>query len=683
MPRRITPEDLLAIQLPGEPQLSPDGKRLAYVVARIDKEKNETRHQIFVMDASPGARPAPFTSGQKSDRSPRWSPDGSRLAFLSNRSGKNQIWVMNALGGEAWQLTRFKDGVNGPPVWSPDGKAIAFTASVKAEGPKLEDEKDEEQDLYTKHTKGVKRISRIFYKLDGVGVLDPEKQQQVFVIGVDEEQPQARQVTSGRWSHSSPAFSPDGQTLAVAANRREDDDYKAYLSDIYLVDLTQPGSEPVRVTPEGYSLREPVWSPDGSQIACVGHNRPFQGYSSPRLYVVGRDGASFRQLAAHWDRAFAPETIYDMPAPGGGAMTWTPDGSAVVLLGSDRGRQQLYAVDVESDSLTQLTAGDHVITGWSYDALCRKLAVQITRPDLPSDLFLVEGPDLLRLTETNAELLREVELAPVEHFAFGTGGGSNPFVETHGTDGLEETDGWIMKPAGFEEGKRYPAILEVHGGPMGMYGWTFFMEFQCLAAACYAVVYTNPRGSQGYGEKFCACIKEDWGNLDYLDVMAGLDAALTRYPWLDPDRTGIAGGSYGGFMVNWALGQTDRFKAAVTMRSCVNEASMVGTSDFGFADLENYPSAPWQDMTFYHRFSPITNVERIHTPLLIEHQENDLRCPMEQAEQLYTALKFLRRTVEFVRYPDSSHGMSRTGQPWLRVHRLKTIVDWFDRYIAR
>ncbi|HWI62530.1 MAG TPA: prolyl oligopeptidase family serine peptidase, partial [Symbiobacteriaceae bacterium] len=194
------------------------------------------------------------------------------------------------------------------------------------------------------------------------------------------------------------------------------------------------------------------------------------------------------------------------------------------------------------------------------------------------------------------------------------------------------------------------------------------------------VVYTNPRGSQGYGQKFCGCIREDWGNLEYQDVMAGLDAALAACPWIDPDRLGVAGGSYGGFMTNWIVGHTDRFRAAVTMRSVVNEASSVGTSDFGFVDMMSYPTRPWEDLTFYRRVSPLTFVEHIKTPLLIEHQEQDYRCPMEQAEQLYTALKFLRRQVEFVRYPESSHGMSRTGKPWLRVHRLRTILEWFGTH---
>lgn len=680
--RRITPEDLLAIQLPGDPQLSPDGSRLAFVVARIDKESNETRHQIHLMDASPGARPVPFTSGQKSDRHPRWSPDGSRLAFLSNRSGRNQVWVMNALGGEAWQLTRFKDGVSSPPIWSPDGQTIAFTAVVGTEGPKLEDEKPEEEDLYAKHTKGVKRITRLFHKLDGAGFLDPTKHQQLFTIPVDEGAT-ARQVTRGPWQHQEPAWSPDGQRLAFTANRRADDDYTPHLSAIYIADLAQPDAEPLQVTPDGHEIGRPTWSPDGSLLACLGHDHRANACSSYRLFLVGADGANFRPLAHHWDRTFGAVVTYDMPAPGGWALRWSPDGSGLILTGSDRGRQQVYAVDAESGSVTQLTAGDHCVTSWSYDADCRKLVVQITRPDLPGDLFLVEGADLIRLTAINAELLAEVELAPVSHFRFDTAPGSNPFIAKHGYTGLTESDGWVMLPAGYVEGKRYPAILQIHGGPMAMYGWTFFMEFQCLAAAGYAVIYTNPRGSQGYGEQFCACVEADWGNLDYLDLMAGLQSALDRFPWIDPDRLGVGGGSYGGLMTNWIIGHTDRFKAAITMRSVSNLASAMGTTDIGFLFMIPYPAKPWEESDFYRRSSPLTYVEQIKTPLLIEHQEDDLRCPIEQAEQLFAALKVLGRTVEFIRYPNSSHGMSRDGKPWLRVHRLKAVTDWFERYIER
>lgn len=684
MPRKITPDDLFHIQLAGEPQLSPDGRKLAFVVSRIDKEKNEYNNRIYMMDARPGAQPVAFTGGPKSDRNPRWSPDGTQLAFISDRSGKSQIWLMDAFGGEARQLTRIKNGVSSAPVWSPDGLSIAFTAAVKAEGPGDEADKDDETDLFKKYTKGVKRISRIQYKLDGAGFLDPEQHDQVFIIEAAAEKPEPRQVTRGPWNHHSLAWAPDSRAIAFVANRREDDDYYCYYSDIWVQHLDAPEAEPCRITPGNLSLGNPAWSPDGTQIAFTGYDRAeFQGYSSTRLFVVNADGTGLRRVAKGWDRTFGGATIYDMPAPGGGRLTWTPDGKALLTLGSDAGRQHVYRVDVTDNAVTPLTAGDFCVTGWSVDGQASKVAVGLTRPDLPADIFLQEGGELHRLTNINESLLAELDLAPVQWYRFETGGGSNEFTARYGTETLGITDGWVMKPVGFEEGKRYPAILEVHGGPMGMYGFTFFMEFQCLAAEGYAVIYTNPRGSQGYSEHFCACIKEDWGNLDYLDVLAGLDAALARNPWIDGERVGIAGGSYGGFMVNWAVGHTDRFKAAITMRSCVNEASMVGTSDFGFVDLANYPSTPWNDMTFYRRFSPITWVENIRTPLLIEHQENDLRCPMEQAEQLYTALKFLRRTVEFVRYPESSHGMSRTGKPWLRVHRLRTIADWFNSYIVR
>jgi dipeptidyl aminopeptidase/acylaminoacyl peptidase len=665
----MTPDDLFAIRLPGDPQLSPDGRRVAYVVARLDKEKNEYRHQIHVMEAAPGARPSPFTSGLKSDKDPRWSPDGSQLAFTSNRSGKTQVWVMAAGGGEARQLTFFKEGVSGAPVWSPDGAKLAFTAVVGPDGPGKEGDKDDETDLFKKYTKGVKRITRIFYKLDGEGIFEPDHYSQIFVLNAADEKPEATQVTRGAWNHEGPAWAPDGKAIAFVANRREEADYTPYLSDIWVQNLEQPEAEPVRVTPGTMGLGHPAWSPDGATLAFIGsHHEPHHGYSADQLWLVGRDGTGLRRLAATWDRHFGTCALTDMPGPSSYRIRWTPDGTAVILLGSDSGRQEVYAVDAESGAVSQLTSGDHMITGWTTDRNCQMICVALTRPDLPGDLFLVEGPDLLRLTYVNQELLDEVELAPVTAYEFAT------------SDKQAEADGWVMKPAGFQEGKRYPAIMEIHGGPMAMYAWAFMMEFQCLAAAGYAVVYTNPRGSQGYGQQFCAAIREDWGNLDYQDVMAGLDAALERFRWIDPERLGVAGGSYGGFMTNWVVGHTDRFKAAVTMRSVVNEASSVGTSDLGFTDMEHYPTRPWEDMTFYRGVSPLTFVANIHTPLLIEHQEQDYRCPMEQAEQLYTALKVLRRTVEFVRYPESSHGMSRTGKPWLRVYRLRTILDWFGKH---
>jgi dipeptidyl aminopeptidase/acylaminoacyl peptidase len=688
MPRPLTPADLFRFQLPGDPQISPDGRRIAFTVSRLIPEQNEARTQIWLVDAA-GEDPAiPFTNGKASDRAPRWSPDGQYLAFLSNRSGKTQLWVMPTGGGEAKQLTTFKDGIASPPVWSPDGKCLFFTAEVGPEGPGTEGKEDEEKDPYKKYTKDVLRIDRLHYKTDGVGLHDPTKREQVFMI--DREGGEPVQITRGHWNHDGPVPSPDGRFLLVHANRRADDDRTPFHKGLWRIDLTDLAAEPVQL-PGPNAAHGATWSPDGQWIAFHGYDwAPYHGYVNNKLWVTASDGSGYREVAPKFDRPVGSETLTDMPAPASSGLRWTPDGQAILSLVADEGRQYVARFDLATGEVTPLTPGDHVVTSWSADATTNRIALGLTRPDLPADLFLVEGGEFRRLTEWNRAFLDEVELAPVEHFRFATAPGTNAYLDRLRAGSpaadlappahLAETDGWLMRPVGWKEGKRSPAILEVHGGPMAQYGWTFFFEFQLLAAAGYAVIYTNPRGSQGYGQDFCACIEADWGNLDYLDVMAGLDAALAANPWIDPARLGITGGSYGGFMTNWAIGQTDRFKAAVTGRSCVNEYSMVGTSDFGFIDMATYPNPPWESAEFYRGISPLTHVAKIKTPLLIEHQEQDLRCPIEQAEQLYVALKVLGQTVEMIRYPGESHGMSRTGKPWHRVHRLEAILDWFRRY---
>ncbi|GAB6876344.1 prolyl oligopeptidase family serine peptidase [Thermaerobacter litoralis] len=273
-----------------------------------------------------------------------------------------------------------------------------------------------------------------------------------------------------------------------------------------------------------------------------------------------------------------------------------------------------------------------------------------------------------RLSRANDRWLAEVAVVEPEHFTFESDG--------------NVLDGWLIRPVGFEPGKRYPAVLQIHGGPMAMYGYAFFHEFQLLAARGYAVFYTNPRGSQGYGQAFCAAIRGDWGNRDYRDLMAFVDAVLERYDFIDRDRLGVAGGSYGGYMTNWIVTHTDRFRAGVTMRCVANEHSFFGTSDIGFHDLFDLESPPWEDPLRYLEMSPIHHIGRCKTPLLVMHSEMDLRCPIEQAEQIYTALKVLGVPTEFVRFPEESHGLSRGGKPWHRVYRLDRIVEWFDRYLS-
>ncbi len=685
--RYLQVEDLLAIKLAGDCQISPDGSRVAYVLQEINKEKNEYHSAIWL--AREGQEPVRFTSGVK-DHSPRWSPDGRYLAFISNRSGSNQIWLLPLEGGEARQLTRIKGGVSNP-VWSPDGKYLAFTAKLTTEGILPEGKDEEEKDLYKKYTKDVKVITRLFYKLDGVGYFT-DKRSHICIVPVDGGEP--RQLTTGEFDHTSPAWTPDGKGLIFSANRLEDADHHPWYADLWYID--REGGEPVRLTPGDGKLaaHAPSVSPDGSLVAFLGALPEEQGYGLTGLYVLERGTGKIRRLAQSLDRSFGNQVSTDMPAPAGGTLTWSPDGRWVYGLISDSGMVHLVRVGAQTGAVVPVTGGDRVIHAFSLTPDCRQAALAYATPASPADVYLARldepqpaarvqnccavldggGVFEVQLTNHNAALFDQLQLPVPERFLFQAGPDS-PMV-----------DGWVLRPANCEPGKKYPTILEIHGGPMAMYGSGFFFEFQWLAAQGYAVVYSNPRGSQGYGRDFCRCIMADWGNKDYADVMAAIETAVQCYDFIDPDRLGVAGGSYGGFMVNWIVSHTDRFKAAVTMRSVVNRWSAMGTSDTGYNRVGQFGTENWweeENMAPYLKQSPLLHASKINTPLLIEHQENDLRCPIEQAEQLYMALKVQKKPVKFVRYPGEFHGMSRSGKPWHRVHRLHMIAQWFDEYLRK
>ncbi len=683
--RALAAEDLLALKLAGDCQISPDGTRVAYVLQEIDKEKNEYKNSIWL--AREGQAPAPFTAGVK-DSTPRWSPDGRFLGFLSGRSGSTQVWLLPLEGGEARQLTKVKGGVSSF-AWSPDGKQIAFSASLTAEGIKPEGKDEEEKDLLKKFTREVKVITRLQYKMDGVGFYT-DKRSQVCVISVENGEP--IQLTSGDFNHNDITWTPDGKEIILAANRLEDADYFPGHVDLWAVPAA--GGELTRLTPGDGKLGAsgPAVSPDGKFIAFLATAPDEQGYGPTMLYLLDRTTGALRRLAADLDRGFVNEAITDMPAPGGGRLTWSPDGRWVFGVVSDAGQCHLVKVGASTGAVVPVTGGDKAIHAFSLSPDCRRAALAYATPTSPADVYLARldepqpqpkvaeccailsggGVFEVPLTGHNEDLFAQLDLPVPERFVFSAGEGHPP------------VDGWVLKPAGYEPGKKYPTILEIHGGPMGMYSCGFFYEFQQLAAQGYAVVWSNPRGSQGYGHHFCRCIMADWGNLDYLDCMAAIETAVRKFDFVDDDRLGVAGGSYGGFMVNWIVGHSDRFKAAVTMRSVVNRWSAMGTSDVGYNRIHQFGTENWweeQNMAPYLKQSPILHASKINTPLLIEHQENDHRCPMEQAEQLYAALKLQRKPVKFVRYPGEFHGMSRNGKPWHRIFRLKTNAEWFDQYL--
>ena len=650
--RSMTADDLLRIAVVDDPRISPDGRTVAFVVTTTDRAANEYRSAIWTVPTT-GGDPVQFTSGERRDTTPRWSPDGARLAFLSDRGGgKAQLFVMPARGGEARRLTSLPDAIR-EYAWSPGGDRLAFVGRVRPAGAPAPDDP----------TPPVAReIDRIKHKYDGQGLL--VGREHLFVVAADGGEP--RQITDGDWDDREPAWSPDGRSIAFASNRSPDRDTND-ASQIWVV--AAGGGRARRVSKGEELLTGPAWSPDGQRIACVGRVANGPAGANFRLWLLPAEGGAATCLTPGFDRSIGSDVLADLrahaPEP---VPTWTPDGARIRFLASDAGNAHIFEVDVDgrAGEPRRLLAGERQIL--SFSVAGSTLAFAATSPLDPGDVFVAadDGSGERRLTDVNRALLDELDLSPPEP------------LDAVGADG-RPVQGWILPGRG--RGKR-PTILEIHGGPHALYGNAFFHEFQLLAAHGYTVVYTNPRGSRGYGERFCSEIAGGWGELDYQDLMAAVDVACARRD-VDSDRLGVAGGSYGGYMTNWIVGHTDRFKAAVTMRCLSNFLSMYGTSDIGtwFCERELLGS-PRDQMERYWRLSPIAYAERVATPVLILHGEQDLRCPLEQAEQWFVTLRRLGKTADFIRFPEESNNMSRNGRPDRRLLRLERILAWCDRYLT-
>ncbi|MDP8921807.1 MAG: S9 family peptidase [Chloroflexota bacterium] len=649
--RPITAEDLLGIAVVDDPRVAPNEQVVAFVVTTIDRGANEYRSAIWIVPLD-GGEPIPFTSGERRDTTPRWSPDGERLAFLSDRGGdKAQLYVMPARGGEARRLTRQPDAVR-DFAWSPDSKHLVFVARVRPRDAPATDDPTPPV---------VREIDRIKHKYDGQGLLVGHEH--LFVVSADGGE--ARQITDGDWDDRQPAWSPDGRAIAFASNRTPERDTND-ASQIWVVAAT--GGRPRLVSHGDDALTGPAWSPDGSRIACVGRAADGPAGANTRLWLLPAEGGAPICLTPAFDRSLGSDVLADLrghaahPVP-----AWTPDRARIRFLASDRGNVHLFEVDAAGGTgePRRLIAGERQIL--SFSTVGDTIAFAATTPLDPGDVVVVNADrgDERRLTDLNRTLLDVLDLVAPEP------------LDAVGADG-QPVQAWVLPGRG--RGRR-PAILEIHGGPHALYGNAFFHEFQLLAARGYSVIYANPRGSRGYGERFCSEIAGGWGDLDHRDLMAVMDAAVARRD-VDADRLGVAGGSYGGYMTNWIVGHTDRFKAAVTMRCLSNFLSMYGTSDIGtwFCERELL-GAPRDQFERYWRLSPIAYAERVATPILILHAEQDLRCPLEQAEQWFVTLRRLGKTAELLRFPEESHNLSRNGRPDRRLLRLERILAWFDRYL--
>lgn len=696
-PRPIRLEDLFELKAVGRVAVSPSGQTIVYELKRCDQKENKNFVQLWRVDVPSAAstrngerisRPRPLTAGGAwSDTRPRFSPDGTRVAFLSTRDKGCCLFVLPLDGGEPRRLTE-PDGFAHDFDWSPDSRRIVFTWQAMSEREKLE--RDGKYDELKKRPQ-YKHVTRLFHKLDGAGWWNGNY---THVYLVDAEGGRPRQLTRGSYDDQEPRFSPDGRLVSFTSNRVENPDLFPENADLFVV---RPSGGPSRkITRKKGSCRGHAWSPDGGQIAFIGNpGGPHDAWKYPTtVWSVASAGGRPRSLTPRIDNECFATTLSDVVTSAFEVpqVVWSADGRRLLFLVSRRGATELCSCSATGGDVRTEIGGEtsiHFLHQARPDgpiALCSgdatdpgdvHLAQQRPANDARKPLNGRPAParaadrskarwDVQRLTFVNRPLLERIAVVEPEPFT----------VKSRGA----EVHGWVLRPPGFVRGRKYPAILEIHGGPQAQYGHAFFHEMQWLAAQGYVVAYSNPRGSTGNGNQFRRAIHADWGNLDYIDVMKVADWLAAR-PYVDRRRMGITGGSYGGYMTNWVIGHTDRFAAAVTQRSVWNMVSMYGTSDYGWDLGTEFGGKPWENAAALHRCSPMTFVRNIRTPLLIEHEEEDHRCPIEQAEQLFTALKVLGRTVEMVRFEGESHGLSRTGRPQNRAERLRRIAGWFDRYL--
>jgi len=645
----MRPDDVYELTGVGDPRISPDGTRVAYATWWIDREQNEYRGEIRVAPLDASEEPRRFTSGERRDGSPRWSPDGRWLAFTSNRGADrktpSQLYVMPADGGEPRRLTDGKEGVESI-AWSPDSTRIAFARRVRDDAYEEEDEA----------RRAPRRFTRVFYKLDNVGWIG-DRRKHLFVVDLEGGE---TELTSGDCEDDDPAWSPDGSRIVFTSLRGERWDVE-FVTHLYEIDAG--GGEPRRLTNDGNSYGAPAFSSDGSLLA---YRFQLEDGTDPRhgqIGVMSPDGSGGRLLTSSLDRQTAPYPLMREPV-------W--DGDRLIFTAEDGGNVHLYAVAADGSAAPERLVGGEQVIGL-FDARGGKLVYAATSHTAPMELFAENGR---ALTGVGADFRAGRELVEAERFTANSKDGTT-------------VDAWLVRPAGFEEGRRYPVLLSIHGGPFSQYETGFFDEFQVYAGGGYAVLFSNPRGGSGYSEDWGRAIRgpfggagPGWGTVDFEDVMGVVDTALERYDFLDPARLGVIGGSYGGFLTSWAIGHTNRFKAAVSERAVNHHVSAFGSSDVYWVFERQFGGPMWEHVDELLRMSPATYAPDIETPLLVLHSENDLRCNVEQGEHLFTLLRLLGKEVEMLRFPAEGHELSRSGSPVHRVQRFEAILDWFGRYLA-
>jgi len=662
--RSIKAEDLYRFELISDIRISPDGKHIIYSQQRVDEKSEKKYANLWLVSIQEG-KPKQFTFGNQVEKQPRWSPDGTQIAFLSNRGDVDkpaQIFIIPFSGGEARPVTDLQ-GEFGGFSWSPDGTKILFSFRKKdqEEIEREKDEKKKELGVVARHYK------RVFYKYDGYGYL-PHERWHIWVLDLDSGE--TTQLTNHEvYDEQNPNWSLDGKQIAFMSNRSDNPDFTPDRTDLFVMESDGGNLRKIE-TPIGEKSL-PSYSPDGKWIAYYGSEGEGKWFKNQGLWIVPSDGSQpAKNLTERYDYHVEPHAINDLGEPEFMPPTWSKESDRLYFPIMLHGSVLLKSVDLNVENLETIIDEGGVVGSFDFDAKQKRMAYFYATIKNPGQVFVMEmeSHQTKQVSDVNGALLGEIELGEVET------------VWIKGSDG-NDLQGWIIKPPQFDTKKKYPSILEIHGGPLTQYGFNFMHEFNFLAAQGYVVHFSNPRGGRGYGEAHAGAIHGAWGTADYADLMAWTDY-ISQLPYIDPNRMGVTGGSYGGYMTVWIIGHTQRFKAAVTQRCVSNMVSMWGSSDMNWVfQQEMEAGAPFEDLEKFWNMSPIKYIGNAKTPTLVIHSENDHRCPIEQGEQVFVALKRLNVPTEFVRFPGEFHGLSRNGRTDRRIVRLNHIARWFNEYM--
>jgi len=645
--------DVFELEYASDPQVSPDGRYVVYVRNFKDIMTDGNRSNLWLLDLEADTH-RPLTSGMFNDNGPRWSPSGDRIAYLSTRSGKTQIHIHWMENGQHAQITHLQNSP-GQLAWSPDGKHLSFVSFVPEPGPSLGNMPA--KPAGAKWAKSPVYVEDINYRADGAGYL-PSGSQHFFLISVEGGTP--RQLTSGDYAGSRDyCWTPDGEYLLFSANFNEDAEGNPANSEIYELEIAT-GEVKALTDREGPDA-SPRISPDGKTIAFLGYDEKYLGYQQQKLYMMERNGKKVQEIETRLDRS-----------PGN--ISWAPDGSGVYFQYDDEGDTKLSHITPKGKLALIAKSLGGMSLGRPYDGADYGVggngivAFTLSGSDHPADIATVQkgNSEVTRRTSLNEDLFSQRQLGEVEELWF-----SSSFDD-------RRVQGWIVYPPDFDKKKKYPLLLEIHGGPFANYGPRFAMELQLYAAAGYVVLYTNPRGSTSYGAEFGNLIHHNYPSEDYDDLMSGVDAMLAQ-GYIDPDSLYITGGSGGGVLTAWTIGKTNRFRAAVVAKPVINWYSFVLYADGpSFFYKYWFPGYPWENLDHYMKRSPISLVGNVNTPTMLLTGERDYRTPIAESEQYYAALKIRGIDASMVRIPEAGHGIA--AKPSYLVAKVAYILGWFDKY---